>query len=135
MFTSLRKESLQTHRLPIPRPGLVTGLIGKNGIGKSTALKILSGEIKPNLGTIRGSPEWSEIIRFYRGSVLQDYFQRISEKSLKAVYKPQYVDQIPKVVSGTVGQLLEKADEKGRTGDLMKRLQLRHSARTRHQEP
>ncbi len=118
------KNLFKLYRLPIPRPGLVTGLIGKNGIGKSTALKILSGEIKPNLGEFEYPPEWSEIIRFHRGSVLQNYFQRISEKGLKAVYKPQYVDQIPKIVSGTAGQLLEKADEKGRARDFLKRLQL-----------
>lgn len=37
-------------RLPIPRPGEVLGLVGTNGIGKSTALKILAGKQKPNLG-------------------------------------------------------------------------------------
>lgn len=118
------KNLFKLYRLPVPRPDFVTGLIGKNGIGKSTALKILSGEIKPNLGHFEEPPDWPEIIRFYRGSVLQDYFQRLGEKRLKAVYKPQYVDQIPKAVSGTVEQLLGKADEKGQAGDLMKRLQL-----------
>ena len=37
-------------RLPVPRPGQVLGLVGINGIGKSTALNILAGAIKPNLG-------------------------------------------------------------------------------------
>lgn len=37
-------------RLPMPRPGQVLGLVGTNGIGKSTALKVLSGKLKPNLG-------------------------------------------------------------------------------------
>lgn len=37
-------------RLPIPRPGQVLGLVGTNGIGKSTALKVLAGKLKPNLG-------------------------------------------------------------------------------------
>ena len=36
--------------MPIPRPGEVLGLVGTNGIGKSTALKILAGKQKPNLG-------------------------------------------------------------------------------------
>lgn len=34
----------------MPRPGEVLGLVGTNGIGKSTALKILAGKVKPNLG-------------------------------------------------------------------------------------
>ena len=33
----------------------VLGLVGTNGIGKSTALKILSGKLKPNLGRFRVS--------------------------------------------------------------------------------
>ena len=37
-------------RLPVPRPGQVLGLVGTNGIGKSTALKVLAGKLKPNLG-------------------------------------------------------------------------------------
>jgi ABC-type siderophore export system fused ATPase/permease subunit len=41
---------LYCNRLPIPRPGEVLGLVGTNGIGKSTALKILAGKQKPNLG-------------------------------------------------------------------------------------
>src|SRR6266404_5142896 len=43
-------NSFKLHRLPIPRPGQVLGLVGTNGIGKSTALKILAGKLKPNLG-------------------------------------------------------------------------------------
>ena len=43
-------NAFKLHRLPTPRPGQVLGLVGTNGIGKSTALKILAGQLKPNLG-------------------------------------------------------------------------------------
>jgi len=43
-------NAFKLHRLPTPRPGQVLGLVGTNGIGKSTALKILAGKLKPNLG-------------------------------------------------------------------------------------
>jgi translation initiation factor RLI1 len=43
-------NSFKLHRLPTPRPGQVLGLVGTNGIGKSTALKVLAGKLKPNLG-------------------------------------------------------------------------------------
>lgn len=43
-------NSFKLHRLPTPRVGQVLGLVGTNGIGKSTALKILAGKQKPNLG-------------------------------------------------------------------------------------
>lgn len=40
----------------MPRPGEVLGLVGTNGIGKSTALKILAGKQKPNLGKFAVNP-------------------------------------------------------------------------------
>src|SRR3546814_11073885 len=36
--------SFRLHRLPMPRPGQVLGLVGTNGIGQSTALKIIRSE-------------------------------------------------------------------------------------------
>ncbi|XP_014203862.1 ATP-binding cassette sub-family E member 1 [Copidosoma floridanum] len=105
------KNSFKLHRLPIPRPGEVLGLVGTNGIGKSTALKILAGKQKPNLGRFSDPPDWTEILSHFRGSELQNYFTKILEDDLKALIKPQYVDQIPKAVKGTVQQLLDKKDE------------------------
>jgi ATP-binding cassette subfamily E protein 1 len=96
----------------MPSPGTVLGLLGQNGIGKSTSLKVFSGEIKPNLGRFDEPPQWPEIIAYYRGSSLQDYFTKLSEKKLKVSSKPQYVDKIPKAVTGKVGDLLEKVDER-----------------------
>ncbi|EHK98607.1 putative Translation initiation factor RLI1 [Glarea lozoyensis 74030] len=60
------------HRLPTPRPGQVLGLVGSNGIGKSTALKILSGKLKPNLGRYDNPPDWQDVIKYFRGSELQN---------------------------------------------------------------
>jgi len=105
------QNSFKLHRLPIPRPGEVLGLVGTNGIGKSTALKILAGKQKPNLGKFTSPPDWTEILAYFRGSELQNYFTKILEDDLKAVIKPQYVDQIPKAVKGSVQQLLDKKDE------------------------
>lgn len=103
-------NSFKLHRLPTPRPGQVLGLVGTNGIGKSTALKILSGKLKPNLGRYDNPPDWEEILKYFRGSELQNYFTKVLEDNLKAVVKPQYVDQIPKAVKGpdkTVGTLIK----------------------------
>jgi ATP-binding cassette subfamily E protein 1 len=118
------KNMFKIYRLPLPQPGIVTGLIGKNGIGKSTILKILAGDIKPNLGKYDAPPKWPSIIRKYRGSVLQEYFVKLRERRLKVVHKPQYVDLIPKVATGRIDRLLEKADERGKYSEIMKKLQL-----------
>lgn len=64
-------NSFKLHRLPLPRPGQVLGLVGTNGIGKSTALKMLAGKLKPNLGRYDNPPDWEEILKYYRGSELQ----------------------------------------------------------------
>ncbi|TSL61115.1 ATP-binding cassette sub-family E member 1 [Bagarius yarrelli] len=98
-------------KLPIPRPGEVLGLVGTNGIGKSTALKILAGKQKPNLGKYDAPPDWQEILAYFRGSELQNYFTKILEDDLKAIVKPQYVDQIPKTVKGSVGAILSRKDD------------------------
>lgn len=105
------QNSFKLHRLPTPRPGEVLGLVGTNGIGKSTALKILAGKLKPNLGRYNDPPDWTEILTYFRGSELQNYFTKILEDDLKAIIKPQYVDQIPKAVKGSVQELLDRKDE------------------------
>jgi len=118
------QNSFKLHRLPIPRPGEVLGLVGTNGIGKSTALKILAGKQKPNLGKFQSPPDWTEILTYFRGSELQNYFTKILEDDLKAVIKPQYVDQIPKAVKGSVQQLLDKKDELKKQDEVNELLEL-----------
>ncbi len=119
------ENAFKLFRLPTPSPGMVLGLLGQNGIGKTTTLKVLSGEVKPNLGNFQDPPEWNEIIEFYRGSTLQDYFRRMSEKNLKIAHKPQYVDKIPKAVAGRVCSLLEKIDERNLLDKLADELELK----------
>ncbi|KAL3319489.1 ATP-binding cassette sub- E member 1 [Cichlidogyrus casuarinus] len=119
-------NSFKLHRLPMPRPGEVLGLVGTNGIGKSTAVKILAGKLKPNLGRFNDPPDWTEILAKFRGSELQNYFTKILENNLKALIKPQYVDNIPKVAKGTVADLLNKKNEKNIMNRVMDYLDLNH---------
>jgi ATP-binding cassette subfamily E protein 1 len=117
-------NSFKLYRLPIPSQGVVLGLLGQNGIGKTTAINILTGEMKINLGQYDNSPDWPEIIQHFRGSTLQDYFQKMSKKQLKAVHKPQYVDKIPKIITGKVGDVLEKVNESDKLKTITEQLQL-----------
>jgi len=118
------ENAFKLFRLPTPSPGTVLGLLGQNGIGKTTTLKILSGEVKPNLGNYGTPPDWDEIFRHYRGSTLQEYFQKTAEGKLKVSSKPQYVDKIPKVATGNVGELLEKVNENEKLKPLSRQLEL-----------
>ncbi|KAK4942418.1 Fe-S cluster-binding ribosome biosynthesis protein [Elasticomyces elasticus] len=120
-------NSFKLHRLPMPRPGQVLGLVGTNGIGKSTALKILSGKLKPNLGRYDNPPDWEEILKYFRGSELQNYFTKVLEDNLKAIVKPQYVDQLPRAIKGpvnTVKPLIEAKSELGNLEHIMEVLEL-----------
>jgi len=107
-------NSFKLHRLPTPRQGQVLGLVGTNGIGKSTALKILAGKQKPNLGRFENPPDWQDILLHFRGSELQNFFTKILEDNMKAIIKPQYVDHIPRAykIQPTARDVLTKKDER-----------------------
>lgn len=117
-------NSFKLHRLPMPRPGQVLGLVGTNGIGKSTALKVLAGKLKPNLGKFDAPPDWTQILQHFRGSELQNFFTKLLEDNIKAIIKPQYVDNIPKAVKGSVKELMAKKDEKKNTDEMNEVLEL-----------
>lgn len=120
------RNAFKLYRLPTPQPGTITGLIGRNGIGKTTALRILSGDLKPNLGNYDSPPAWEQISKYYKGSTLQDYFRKLGEKKLKVIHKPQYVDRIPTGVDRRVQDALGKVDERGELAWLIEQLQLRN---------
>ncbi len=117
-------NGFKLYRLPVPRDGKIVGLIGKNGTGKTTAVRILLGELKPNLGDPTREPDWDEIIRRFRGSELQLYFQKLANGELKTAHKIQYIDLLPRRLKGTVGELLQRADEKGVARELAQELGL-----------
>ncbi len=109
------------YRLPLVRRGSVVGLVGPNGVGKTTVVRILSGDLRPNLGAVgtdeEGEPDWEEILDRFGGSELQDYLRRLSRGEVRVVRKPERIDLIPKVVRGTVREALEGADETGRVDE------------------
>ena len=105
------QDQFSLFRMAIPKKGKVLGLIGQNGIGKSTLLKLLSNELKINFGRFEeATPNWKEIIEHYKGSELHQYFIDLNKNKSKIVHKPQNITIIPKFVSGKVIDLLSKND-------------------------
>ena len=116
-------NTFRLYRLPIPKEGKVLGLIGQNGVGKTTAIRILSGELYPNMGDY-ASKEMKNLTSYFRGTELQGYFEKIEAKNIKSSIKPQYVDKLSQVVKGNTGELLEKVDERGISKELIRELGL-----------
>ncbi|MFA5222239.1 MAG: ribosome biogenesis/translation initiation ATPase RLI, partial [Methanoregula sp.] len=52
------------------------------------------------------------------------YLQTVSKKSLKIAIKPQYIDFIPKVFTGTVDALLKTTDERSKLAEITAALKL-----------
>jgi len=120
-------NSFRLYRLPTPKKGEVVGLLGRNGMGKSTVVNILSGNLKPNLGRYEEPPEWDEILKYYSGTELKSHFEKIKNDKIRASIKPQQVHQIAKAFDGTGKELIEKYDERGIGSQLIKDLGLENS--------
>ncbi|MHA2397444.1 MAG: ribosome biogenesis/translation initiation ATPase RLI, partial [Promethearchaeota archaeon] len=118
-------DQFSLFRMAIPKKGKVLGLIGQNGIGKSTMLKILSNDLKLNLGKFDDeAPDWKEIIDHFKGSELHQYFIDLKENKLDIVYKPQNISIIPKFVKGRVIDLLSKSTPRVKVDQITEKLNL-----------
>ena len=106
-------------RLPVPRRGKVLGLVGSNSVGKTSLLKVLTGEIQPNLG--RMSATMKEVAGHFRGvELIHDIFtSRLAGSPLEVVVKPQHLDKegmpqgvVKDVLAGNNAQLIEQLELK-----------------------
>jgi len=119
------ENSFRLYGLPVPEKGRSIGLIGENGIGKTVSLKILAGDIKPNLGEWENPPEWKEIQKEYRGTGLQNHLEVLEKAEISSAYKPQQVEKLPEVYSGEVRNLLQSsAGKKEEIEEITKKLDI-----------
>jgi len=114
-------------RLPTPTKESVVGILGPNGMGKSTAINVLSGRVTPNLGEWTNTePDWSDVIESLPKGELRDFLGEVQGDSVKISVKPQSVDKLPKRIKGKVSELLKKVDERGMYDDLCSKLGIVH---------
>lgn len=126
LIHQFNKNGFRLFRLPIPKKGTCIGILGPNGIGKTTAIKILSGQITPNLGEYQIKTNWNEILEYYSGTELYEHFNELSNGNIKSVVKPQYVDKLPKVMSGKIEDILKNADNSGKFEEIVESLGLQN---------
>ena len=105
------ENTFRLYGMPLPQKGVV-GLIGKNGIGKSTAIKLLAGHLQPNFAEFEKKHTHEEIMSRLSPE-LQNYFRSIGEKRVKISLKPQDVNRLTEVFRGTADDLLRISDERG----------------------
>ncbi len=117
-------NSFRLFRIPTVRRGKVVGLVGRNGIGKSTALKILAGQLVPNLGDYEKQPTWDAFLRYLSGREMKEHFERIADGELRVSLKPQAVYKLPEAWKRGTARLLEQMDERKRMDEVVETLNL-----------
>jgi ATP-binding cassette subfamily E protein 1 len=118
------RNKFRLFRLPVPKEGHVMGLLGPNGIGKTTVVNILSGHLVPNLGDYEREPTWDEVLEKYSGTELYNYLGHVADGEWRTSLKPQYVDMLPRIHKGEVRELLERVDERGQLDAVVEALEL-----------
>lgn len=114
-------------RLPTPSKESVVGILGPNGMGKSTAISALSGRLIPNLGDwLNQEPDWEDIINSVPKGELRDFFIAVQNGEVRVAVKPQNVDRLPKRVKGTVRDLLGRVDERNLLAAMTENLGIAH---------
>ncbi len=105
-------NSFRLFHIPTVRRGQVVGLVGRNGIGKSTALKILAGQLVPNLGDYEHEPTWDRFLAYLSGREMKEHFERVADGELRVSLKPQAVYKLPEAWTKETKLLLKKMDER-----------------------
>ena len=115
------KNGFRIFDLPIIQEKSIIGIIGRNGIGKSTVINALANTVQANFGKFdeetgksikfeNDSDYFKHLNSLFKGTVMQNYFNRLDKGEIKVAYKPQQIINIPDMFSGKVEELLLKVN-------------------------
>ena len=96
-------NTFRTFNIATPIENKVVGLIGRNGIGKTTNINLISNELLPNFGNFNKKYSHDEIIKEFRGKDIQPYLTKLYNNDLNIAKKNQSFSQ-----SGKVGEIVRK---------------------------
>ncbi|MEO2154457.1 MAG: ribosome biogenesis/translation initiation ATPase RLI [Nanoarchaeota archaeon] len=120
------KNGFALFRLPLVRENSIVGIIGANGLGKSTALEILAGLKKPNFGQDK-ELSYEEIKKRLKANELYNYFDKLEKKEIIPSYKPQFIEKIPLMFGDkTIKEVIEKYKDNPFYNELIEKLELKH---------
>ncbi|PIN81753.1 ribosome biogenesis/translation initiation ATPase RLI, partial [Candidatus Woesearchaeota archaeon CG10_big_fil_rev_8_21_14_0_10_30_7] len=113
------------YSLPSPNAGKVVGILGINGIGKSTAIKVLAKILTPNLGNYESEGSFELLLERFKGTEAQNFFEKLKNGKVIVSYKPQQVELLAKTTKGKVKELLKKVDERKKFDEFIELLDLK----------
>ena len=120
------RNSFRLYGFVLPREKSIVGIIGVNGIGKTTALELMRGAIKPNFGKSGETLSFDEIKKQVRGQEIQNHLEKTAAGKTRFSYKMQHVDKLASS-NQTARALLEKCDERKKAAEIAAELELENS--------
>jgi len=118
---SFGKNMFRLHGLAVPKDKAVLGFVGRNGIGKTTIVKILSGAVIPNFNSKDANKE--KVLEYYKGKESFEFFKKLYSKGIKISVKPQNIEATKP--EGNVAALLKKIDEREAFDEVIDELNIR----------